>query len=258
MGPRTELKLEHAMLSDVGRVRKGNEDACGADAKAGLFVVCDGMGGAAAGEVASHLAVETFLKEFIARKASKRRASPAQLLDEAVASANKAILAKARSSRELRGMGTTLVSILLQPGEEGHETPFEAWIAHAGDSRCYRLRDGKLQRMTEDHSLVEEQVRAGLMTAEEAEFSPVRNVITRAVGSHPDLETEIRCEDALPGDLYLLCSDGLIRDLSDNDLARHLRAAGSDLELVCRSMIGEANVMGGGDNITCLLVRIAL
>jgi protein phosphatase len=258
MEARRDLKLEHAMLSDVGRVRKGNEDACGADAKAGLFVVCDGMGGAAAGEIASHLAVETFLKEFGARKAAKRRTSPAQLLDDAVAAANKAVITKAKTSPDLRGMGTTLVSLLVQPSEEGHEAPFEVWTAHAGDSRCYRLRKGELHRLTEDHSLVEEQLRAGLITPEEAEFSPIRNVITRAVGSQSDLDTEVHCDDALPGDLYLLCSDGLTRDLSDSDLTRHLRAAGDDLELVCRSMIGEANVMGGADNITCLLVRIPL
>lgn len=258
MEARSEVKLEHAMLSDVGRVRQGNEDACGADLASGLFVVCDGMGGAAAGEVASHMAVETFLKEYAARKANKRRTSPAQLLDDAVAAANKAIMAKAKSSRQLRGMGTTLVSLLVLPGEEGHEAPFEAWIAHAGDSRCYRLRSNTLERMTDDHSLVEEQVRAGLITPEEAESSPIRNVITRAVGSHADLVTEVRCEDALPGDLYLLCSDGLTRDLSDSDLARHLRATEDDLDSICRAMIDEANVMGGGDNITCLLVRIPL
>jgi protein phosphatase len=252
------------MLSDRGRVRKGNEDAAGASPEHGVFVVCDGMGGAAAGEVASHLALETFLHTL-----ASSQSTPAARLHEAVLAANDAVFRHAQSSPALRGMGTTLVALLWQPVPD---SPTSAvWLAHVGDSRCYRLRAGALELLTHDHSIVEEQVRAGIIRRIDAAFSPVRNIITRAIGSQPTVEPEIAAHPAQPGDLYLLASDGLTRDLNEPTIARILARAASPaalaeatalgpttltalLDRACHALIDAANAKGGGDNITVLLV----
>ena len=149
----------------------------------------------------------------------------------------------------MHGMGTTLVSLLVREGR--------VWIAHVGDSRCYRLRAGALERMTQDHSLVDEQVRLGQMTPAEAEMSPLRNVITRAIGTRdavaPDIE-EVATEH---GDLFLLCSDGLSKEVREARLAELLNGDTSDLQAACRRLIEDANASGGSDNITAILVKIS-
>jgi len=251
-----EIQLDIAMLSDRGRWRKGNEDACGYDFNAGVFVVCDGMGGAAAGEVASHLAVETFLhyasetnRHGVTRAQNEQ---PEKFLTEAINHANHAVYQRARKEQELRGMGTTLIALLLKQGPESN---LLAWIAHAGDSRCYRLRADTLEALTFDHSLVEEQVRMGRLTQEQAERSPLRNVITRAVGSGPQVEAEMGHAEIVPGDLYLLCSDGLTRELEDAEIAEVLLST-ANLEAACAALVAKANEKGGRDNITVMLVRI--
>ena len=261
-------------MSDRGRLRSGNEDACGHDVGAGVFVLCDGMGGAAAGEIASHLAVETFLAAFPAHEAAVRNghglqavalgdedATPsshsqpsaegvADRLHDAVVAANSAVFARAQGHPELRGMGTTLVALMFEETVEG----YCAWMAHAGDSRCYLLRGGQLRQLTLDHSLVEEQVRMGQLTLEEAERSPLRSVITRAVGSARFVEPEITHAVVEPGDLFLLCSDGLTRELSDGEIERVLSAR-SSLDAACEQLVDDANHSGGRDNITVMLVR---
>ena len=270
------------MLSHPGRVRKGNEDFAGADEKAGVFVVCDGMGGAAGGEIASRLAAETFLahlqpfsrpgteivKGLTKRTADRgqdapRRATPDIRLDTAIHAANQAIFQASHRAPDLRGMGTTLVALLLEQPDPGLiEVPLSLTLAHVGDSRCYRYRAGELTLLTEDHSLVEEQVRAGELTAYEAQHHPMRNIITRAVGSQASVEPEIRHLEVLPGDLYLLASDGLTRDLTGGDLAAVMQRAYRlpdrrlNLQSLCQTLIDEANDAGGGDNITVLLLRI--
>jgi serine/threonine protein phosphatase PrpC len=237
-----------AMLSHRGRVRHGNEDASGASPERGIYIVCDGMGGAAAGEVASHLAVETFL-ETLTQPSRIPHNHPHTRLDEAVRAANQAVFRHSQKSRTLHGMGTTLVAILLED--------LTLHIAHVGDSRCYRLRSGAFQQLTRDHSLVEEQIQAGLISRIDAESSPIRNIITRAIGSLPTVEPEIAAHPIQPGDLYLLASDGLTRELADAEIAAILtrtRTNTPGLEAAAKALIDAANVRGGHDNITVLLV----
>lgn len=245
----TARNLEVAGYTDRGRVRSVNEDACGFHADAGLFVVCDGMGGAAAGEVASHLAVESFIQ--YGREHRAESASAEALLRESVLAANSAIYQRAQRQPELEGMGTTLVALLLEETEAGTR----AWVAHAGDSRCYRLRAGKLQQLTLDHSLVEEQVRMGRLTRREAERSPYRAIITRAVGTTDTVEAEIMHMPAETDDLYLLCSDGLTRELQDDEICKILLAE-PDVQLACVHLVAKANAHGGRDNTTVMLVRV--
>jgi protein phosphatase len=261
----------YAMHTHTGRVRHSNQDTCAASASVGAFAVCDGMGGAAGGEVASRLAADTFLGYLTPYRGSSRpvRAleSPDVRLFAAVDAANQAVQQRARRSPELRGMGTTLVALLLEWKTERKTEPvtpsdLSLTLAHVGDSRCYRFRNSTLLLLTQDHSLVEEQLRNGEITAAQAEISPLRNIITRAVGSQPQVDAEIQHLSPLSGDLYLLASDGLTRELSDaaiEDLLRRATQSAAHLELttLCHTLVDEANQHGGHDNITVLLVRIA-
>ena len=257
-------------LTDRGRKRASNEDAFGYSVEHGVYLVCDGMGGAAAGEIASSLAVEEVLRLVTERLDSYREASrePSaedrssesvlpDLAREAVAAANEAIHSRGERNPRLSGMGTTLVGILAgQPENDGR-----VWILNVGDSRCYRFRKGRIEQISHDHSLVDEQVRLGRMTRAEAARSPMRNVITRALGTQPSVTPDVIEADIEPGDLFLLCSDGLTRHLSDSQLESILAAAQSSsqpasLEDICASLIDAANKGGGHDNITSLLVRV--
>jgi PPM family protein phosphatase len=238
--------LQFAQLSSVGRIRSGNEDTVGHCAGSGIFLVCDGMGGAAAGEVASRTAVDAVLEALSGAAAS---ATPRERVSEAIARANHLVHSRAAREPGLAGMGTTLV--LLQLISEAH-----ALIAHVGDSRCYLFRDRRLARRTADHSLVDEQMRLGQLTPEEAEQSPFRNVITRAIGTQSLVVPEISEVAVETGDLFLLCSDGLTRELSDSWMESIL-AETPDLEAACQRLVDDAEEAGGHDNITCLLVRIS-
>jgi protein phosphatase len=237
------------MRSDPGPVRSENQDCCAAAPEHGIFVVCDGMGGAAAGEVASLLATEAFL-ESVGQSATKTRAHPQTRLERAVRAANLAVFQRAQKYRALRGMGTTLVAALLERTDTAHS----AWIAHVGDSRCYLFRSHRLQQLTADHSLVEEQIQAGLLSRQQAEFSPVRNVITRAVGTQLTVPADVAEHTLCPGDLFLLASDGLTRELTDPEIAAILAQHSADLHAACEALIRAANAHGGRDNITVLLV----
>ncbi|HEX4652483.1 MAG TPA: protein phosphatase 2C domain-containing protein [Granulicella sp.] len=250
--------LSAVMASDPGRVRQHNEDACAADVERGAFVVCDGVGGAAGGEVASRVASGTMLEWLLASGSSGTTGE--ERLRRGVALANQRVLQEARHTRSLRGMGTTLVGLLAEPVEGGEGIWGTMWLVNVGDSRCYRMRQGRLEQLTVDHSLVEEQVRAGEMTREQAEHSPIRNVITRAVGSYAAVEADIQSLEGESGDLYLLTTDGLTRELSDREIAGILEAPGevseAALEGMCARLIEAANEQGGGDNITCVLVHL--
>lgn len=231
--------VDNAAASDVGRVRKANEDSF--YVRVPLFVVADGMGGARAGEVASDLAVTAFkapLDESVA---------PEQRMATAVLSANSAIHEKSLSSPEFEGMGTTITALLL--GDQ------ELTIAHVGDSRAYRLRDGELTRLTDDHSLVGEMVRRGAITEAEAEVHPQRSILTRALGPDGEVEVDTLSHAVRPGDVYLICSDGLTGMVDEATIAAAM-GSGSKMQEVADQLIRRANENGGVDNITVVAFRV--
>jgi protein phosphatase len=226
--------------SDTGRQRNANEDSV--LVRPPIFVVADGMGGAQAGEVASKAAAEAFDREL-------PEAPPEQLLRETIETANRAIHEHARADPELTGMGTTITAAIVDAQGE------EVAIGHVGDSRAYRLRDGRLEQLTRDHSLVEEMRRKGQLTDEQAEDHPQRSIITRALGPEPRVKVDLQTVQARAGDVYLLCSDGLTTMVGDGEIERVLAAAPSMPDAV-RSLVDEANRAGGRDNITALAFRL--
>ena len=238
-------RIETASLSDVGRRRASNQDACGGlvtSRGARLLVVADGMGGHAGGETASRVAVET-VEEFVGCSAG----DPAWLLRAALEAANRRIYEEARSDPSLSGMGTTGVALLFPSSGS-------AWVAHVGDSRAYRLRGGRLEQLTPDHSLVAELERRGMITAAEARVHPRRNEVLRCIGVDPDVDVDVAPVDVQPGDQYLLCSDGLCGVLTDEEMAAELLCASP--ELAAGRLVDAANERGGPDNITVQIARI--
>jgi serine/threonine protein phosphatase PrpC len=230
---------EQYSVTDTGRQRRANEDSL--LARAPLFVVADGMGGAQAGEVASRIAVESF-------QPGLQDASRAELeLAELARAANARIHELSHSNAEQAGMGTTLTAVYV--GEE------EVAIAHVGDSRAYCLREGELLRLTDDHSLVDELMRQGRLTPEEAVEHPQRSVITRALGPEGTVEVDTRSFRARAGDIYLLCSDGLTTMLAEEQI-RELLLANPRLRDAGEALIAAANEAGGRDNITVVLIRL--
>lgn len=259
------VRYTAAAMTDRGRKRGSNEDAFGYSVEHGVYLVCDGMGGAAAGEIASSLAVEEVLRLVTQRRqAGEAEDAPVSALaTEAVVAANEAIHSRSQRNARLNGMGTTLVGLLTGL----HEDERRAWIFHIGDSRCYRLRNRGIVQCTQDHSLVEEQIRLGRMSPAEAARSPLRNVITRALGTQGSVTPDVIEAEVEAGDLFLLCSDGLTRELSDQKIESILNAGlnaptpgtsygPADLDDLCTRLIQAANKAGGHDNITCLLVRV--
>ncbi len=232
-----------AAVTDRGLKRPSNEDAFGYSVEHGVYLVCDGMGGAAAGEIASSLAVREMMRLLTDRSPEAHLPHAAE---QAVVAANEAIYSRAQRSQKLSGMGTTLVALLV---ENSH-----AWMFNVGDSRGYRLRNGQLQQITLDHSLVEEQVRMGQMDRHEADRSPFKNVITRALGTQGLVTPDVFELEIEPGDLFLLCSDGLTRELSD-PLIESLLRLDVPLQDLCSRLVTAAKNAGGNDNITSLLVR---
>jgi len=231
---------EQAFRSDTGRQRTANEDSYFASAP--LFVVADGMGGAQAGEVASKAAAESFDREL-------PQAPPERVLRETIETANAAIHERARADPDLAGMGTTITAAILNP--EGEEVA----IGHVGDSRAYRLRGNKFERLTRDHSLVEEMRRKGQLTEAQAEDHPQRSIITRALGPEPEVEVDVQTVPAKAGDVFLICSDGLTTMLGDEQIARLLGRATS-MQSAVRALVDEANRAGGRDNITGVAFRL--
>jgi PPM family protein phosphatase len=234
-----------AAFTDRGRKRTSNEDAFGFSVEDGIFVVCDGMGGAAAGEIASSVAVDEVLRLLAGRGHNGSSPLPGAALS-AIVAANDAIFARARRNQRLSGMGTTLVALTVQ---ESH-----VWVLNVGDSRCYRMRNRRLEQLTLDHSLVEEQVRMGRMSRTEAHRSPFKNVITRALGTQARVTPDVFGLEAEPGDVFLLCTDGLTRELSDAQIECML-AEDLPLDELSNRLVNAAKKVGGHDNITCLLVR---
>src|SRR5438270_3354217 len=226
--------------TDTGRQRRDNED--NAYARAPVFVVADGMGGAQAGEVASKVAIEAFEREL------PDEGSPEERLSTRVREANRQIYDRSHAERESAGMGTTLTAAYLDESTVA--------IAHVGDSRAYMLRDGTLQRLTRDHSLVDELVRRGKLTEEQAAEHPQRSIITRALGPEPDVEVDTWTYPMRPGDVLLLCSDGLTSMVAE-ERVEEILGGSTDLGAVAQKLIDEANAAGGRDNITVVLSRIA-
>ncbi len=252
------MDIQVAGGTDIGRKRGHNEDSYGLFPEAGLAVVADGMGGHAAGELASRVAVDT-LAEFVVSTADKQDITWPFRFDESLSRAanrlaagiklaNQAVIGRAASSVELKGMGTTIVAALVE-GERLH-------IAHVGDSRAYLLSGGAFSRLTVDHSFVEEQVLAGIISPEKARTHPMRNIITRALGIRDDAEADISTREPGPGDIFLLCTDGLSGMVDDSGIGRIIMDNRNDLESAVGALIDAANEAGGDDNITVALIKI--
>lgn len=251
------LTVLHGALSDVGRKRQNNEDRYGIDTGLGLFVVCDGMGGGNAGEVASALAVATILAHF--KESSNNPALPlvgdrdesfslpANRLASAIRLANTAIHSSATDFAEWSGMGTTVVAAVI------HDDMIS--FAHVGDSRLYLVRDGMIHSLTNDHSWVAEQIRRGILTEEEAERSPRRNIVTRALGVNAQVEVTLGETPLFDNDVFVLCSDGLTRGMQSSRIL-HILKETEDIPSASRRLIDHANDSGGEDNTTVIVLAI--
>src|SRR5437867_2110972 len=246
-------------LTDVGRKRKHNEDAYALDVSEGLFIVADGMGGHAAGEVAAKITVET-IGEFIAATRQKEEATwpfrydhelefNSNRLAIAIEKANERVMAAVAAQPWLKGMGTTVVAGLL------NEKTLS--LAHVGDSRAYLFRDGTLSRLTDDHSWVHEQVAAGILTEDEAKTHPLKNVVTRALGGGPSVSPDLQELSFQPGDEFIFCSDGLTTKISIEDLLDHA-VEEKEHKRLSRTLVDTANAREGVDNITVVVVRVPL
>lgn len=242
--------LEVATLTDAGVVRSFNEDTIATELNLGLAVVADGMGGYKAGDVASGMAASILVEEL---KQHLRDAVPgteelSPILRGGVEKANQAIYQAAQANPQYHGMGTT-VAVALFHDNRIHFT-------HVGDSRLYRLRQGKLQALTQDHSILHEQVALGLITTDDAKTSHNRNLVTRALGVEPGIEFEVNAQEAQPGDIFLLCSDGLNDMVDDADIELALSALQANLPLMARQLVMMANDNGGHDNVSVILVKV--
>ena len=251
------MKIVYEALSDIGRKRKGNEDSYSLNPEQELFVVADGMGGHAAGEVASRMAVDA-INEFVTISGGSDEITWPFGLDDsisydgnrlktAIRHANRRLLEATRERSDYEGMATTVAAVLVD-GQTAN-------IAHVGDSRIYLWRDGAMTLLTTDHSWVNEQIQSGVISPEQARSHPLRNVVTRALGGRADLAVDVQSRPVGPGDVLLLCSDGLTTMVGDEDIARLLGESGGDLGLAARALVDAANEHGGEDNITVVLVR---
>ncbi len=245
------MTLEFFSATDTGRARNNNEDSVAVDEDSHLLVLADGMGGYNAGEVASGMAT-SFIKTELGRWLSEASDNASdtdvrRAMDICVDNANRAIFNAANSNPQYAGMGTTLVVGVFRDGR--------LLMGHVGDSRGYRLRGGRLAQITHDHSLLQEQIDSGLITAEQAAFSANKNLVTRAVGVEDTVLLETHLHDVLPGDMYLLCSDGLSDMLDDESIAQLLQSSDA-LPEVAAALVDAANDAGGKDNISVVLARV--
>lgn len=249
--------LEFASATDPGRVRSHNEDSIGTDPGIGLAVLADGMGGYNAGEVASGIAVavvSTEVKRALNGAGPLRASAPADrsvaewVLRENAAKANTSIFEAARSQPQYAGMGTTLVVALFFDNS--------LCVAHIGDSRLYRLRGDSFEQVTRDHSLLQEQIDSGMITKEAAKLSQNKNLVTRALGIDAEVDTEVHVYETQPGDIYLLCSDGLSDMVDDEDIHLTLSSLQANLQLAADQLVQQANDNGGRDNISVVLIKV--
>ena len=251
------MKFNWTALTDVGRKRKGNEDALFLNEHHKLYVVADGMGGHAAGEVASRVAVDA-IAEFVELTGGNQEITWPFGLDDsisyegnrlktAVRHANSRVLEATRESAEYEGMATTVAAVLVD-GDVAN-------LAHVGDSRIYVWSEGEIQLLTRDHSWVNEQIENGAISPEQARSHPLRNVVTRALGGRPDLVVDIQSRRMETGDMLLLCSDGLTTMVPDEEIARVLGESKGDVSDAVKMLVGLANERGGEDNITVVLLK---
>jgi protein phosphatase len=248
--------LEIVVKTDPGMVRSHNEDSVFGNPHCGLVILADGMGGYNAGEVASGMATTVLSTELEAAfnghspddEGSNGEPYAHSAIFDRVAQTNSAIYNAAESQPQYAGMGTTLVLALF------HDNKLTA--AHIGDSRLYRMRDGEFSQLTRDHSLLQEQIDAGMISAEDARHSQNKNLVTRALGVDPVVETELHDHEVLPGDVYLLCSDGLNDMVEDEEIGLTLQVLGANLELAATQLIQMANDNGGRDNVSVILVKV--
>lgn len=248
--------LEIVRLTDVGQKREHNEDAIASDVEIGLLVLADGMGGYKAGEVASEIAVLTIIAELKEKLVNweSGQTEPetgmqleAILIRDAVAKANEAIYSVSQNQPQCAGMGTTLVVALF--------TNDKVLVGHIGDSRLYRLRGEEFKQITDDHSLLQEQIKSGLITPEQAKYSANKNLVTRALGVDPEVELELHEYEVETGDIYMLCSDGLSDLVDEEETKLTLTSLGGNLELAAHQLVELANDYGGKDNISVILAR---
>jgi serine/threonine protein phosphatase PrpC len=251
------MKITYKAVSDVGRKRKGNEDSLFVNPEQHLFVVADGMGGHAAGEVASKVAVDS-INEFVCLTGGDEEITWPFGLDEnisydgnrlktSIRYANRKVLEATKEKSEYEGMATTVAAVLVD-GDTGN-------IGHVGDSRVYLLRDGQITQLTSDHSWVNEQIQSGVISPDQARTHPLRNVVTRALGGKPDLLVDMQQHKAKAGDILLLCSDGLTTMIADDEIAKVVQEAKGDVDKAAQALVNSANAKGGEDNITVLLIR---
>jgi protein phosphatase len=243
------MKIVSFALSDVGRVRRENQDSSGHFPDRNLFVVADGMGGHKGGKQASEIAVATIAERLVAAPDSGPLADRTERLVEAVRDANRRIVERGARESDLNRMGTTLVALLLQEDEGA--------VVHVGDSRAYRLRDGELAQLTTDHTLVADLLRANEISEAEVSTHPYRHVLTRALGAAEDVKADVCRLDVRRGDVYVLCSDGVSGMLSQSEILAVVSAHLDDPEALCRELIAAANQAGGKDNATAIVVRCA-
>jgi serine/threonine protein phosphatase PrpC len=250
------MRISSCGRTDVGLARKHNEDCYDSDQQQGLYVVADGMGGHSHGEIASRIAVDAIFN-FIGDSSDgditrsfvydPGLQSHSNRLKNSVRVAHKEVLKAIRKDGSLHGMGTTVVGLLLRDKV--------AAVAHVGDSRAYRVRDRELKLLTQDHTWVNEQVAAGYLSQEQARIHPLKNVVTRALGSEKDVVVDVNEVEVAAGDRYLLCSDGLTTMLSDEEIKERLTAE-APLEEICDTLVNDANARGGLDNVTVLLLSV--
>lgn len=239
--------MEMYAISDTGNRRRHNEDCVRTIPAQGIAVLADGMGGHQAGEVASMIAVEQTVQQLQNALPSAKAEALSTLLQQAIETANQTILERGQQRSEHAGMATTIVAALFHKDR--------LYLGSVGDSRMYRLRDGVLTHMTEDHSLVQEQFRLGLLTADDARRSSKRSLITRALGIGEDVEPDMAEETSQPDDLYLICSDGLTTVVPDEAIRLLLIEHGEDLRKAASELVALANDAGGPDNISVILIR---
>lgn len=241
------MRFRFSAQSDVGRGRSQNEDSFAVDGDRGIFVVADGMGGHGNGEVASRIVAEVVRQSLAPRTARAAGSDGEDSLRQALEEANRQVIEAARSDSALTGMGATAVVALMSGAG--------SYLANVGDSRAYLLRRGRFAQLTQDHTWVREQVSAGLLSETQALRHPFRSVVTRALGGEEEVAVDVAPLDPRPGDLYLLCSDGLTAVLGDDEIRAHL-AERQPLPDVCRGLVEAANDRGGPDNITVIVIAV--